>query len=215
MKEEMWDVDMWRADKMHQLSRRYKQYCTSNTDNLKRSLFGLLDSELDAILSNLCMLEQTPNLLSCYASTILSRDMSIQKAMQSTLTSTNQEILQLCITYYKLLKREIELAHVKLSQESLICESLKVHSIFKRDMRLFSRRLELESSGEITLEFLETYSTQYNRCVKAFKENFSVNNNSNTNRGNQASNFDVLSVLKLQHSHLSNLLQVDLECDCV
>lgn len=180
-----------------------------NLFNLRLSVRKLLNSVEGKLLNNLSVLDQVSNLLQLYRTFITSKNNALYRNMQSTSSVSNQDIMNLVLNYYKVLKRDVESTHLKLKRERLLNISQKAHCIFKRDVNLFSKRLELESNGNVTLQFLDPDSNQYTRCVKAFKENFVSTNQTNEgmNQKIQSSNFEVLSVLKLQHLHLSNLLQ--------
>lgn len=128
--------------------------------------------------------------------------------------SSDATLMSFVLQYFNLLSEDLNATRAKLIQDNYKTMYLRARASITRDMRIFSYNLQVETKSKLTLTLLDGDSSQAKRCKKAIKENsnfsrLSLGSSSNSSgSGTTYNDINVLNVFKIEHSILSEKLQV-------
>lgn len=141
-------------------------------------------------------------LVKSYLSTMKCKQQRIKAAMERLQTSHDASMMQLTLQYFDVLKKELEENRKSLYASAKEAELLKSQAKVLHDIDLFALYLHYETKRKISVQILESESSQFRRCKKAIKDSVGQNLSKMGYRDTK-----VLAVLKLEHALISNQLQ--------
>lgn len=134
----------------------------------------------------------------------LSRCQRIMMLLRRSKSSNESSILQSILSYFAILKEELNASRAVLSHQNADIDCLRRQAKLFKTVKQFALCIGLETKSRITLTALLSDSTQSKRCRKAVTDN--VNRGMMEQLGFTA--MDVVNVFKLDHQILSERLQV-------
>lgn len=166
---------------LQQLSQRKFKECQS-------SEIVLMKQKLDVVLTDLkSMKEYLCDQFDCY------------------LKDLDAVLIQLVLNYYAVLRVELDSHRQKTTAEDAVLSVKAKHFERVRDMKIFAYHLAVETKEKVCVHYLPSDSVQSVRCSKAVTDNVKEGHLSSIGFKNS---FQILSVLKIENSWLSERLEV-------
>lgn len=121
------------------------------------------------------------------------------KYMRSFIDAQDNTLLKLVLSYFSILKYELlenrKLVDIKYSLYKQKLKSLQM----SKDMKLFAHHLNVETKGNVSVQYLSSDSTQFKRCHTAVMDNVNHSHLEMVEVGN----LQVIHAIKLQHIQLA------------